>query len=161
MRFKFKIAILIFTIYLLTTFCFASEVYIDREIRPKVIELITHAKQSIDIEVFILSDWEIIRALKKASSRGVRVRIILDPYRRENHYTFDKFLGSQVEIKFYHIKRPAIFHRKFILIDNKTLLIGSCNLSFNGLENNKEIMVEIEDKKVISSILNIINSDFY
>ena len=156
-----KLTILILTIRLLATFSFANEVYIDREIKPKVIELITNAKQSIDIEVFILSDWDIISALKKASSRDVKVRIILDPYCRENHYTFDKFLDSHVEIKFYYIKRPAIFHRKFILINNKTLLIGSCNLSYNGLKNSKEIMVEIEDKKVISSILNIISSGFY
>ena len=77
------------------------------------------------------------------------------------HNCFDKFLNSQVKIKFYHIKRPSIFHRKFILIDNKTLLIGSFNLSFNGLENNKEIMVEIKDKKAINTLLNIINEDFY
>jgi phosphatidylserine/phosphatidylglycerophosphate/cardiolipin synthase-like enzyme len=51
--------------------------------------------------------------------------------------------------------------QKFILIDNKTLLIGSCNLSYNRLENNKEIMMEIFDKEVINSILEILNDDFY
>jgi len=37
----------------------------------------------------------------------------------------------------------------------------SFNLPFNGLENSKEIMVEIKDKKVINTLLNIINEDFY
>ncbi|MCD6539312.1 MAG: phospholipase D family protein [Candidatus Omnitrophica bacterium] len=64
-------------------------------------------------------------------------------------------------MKFYHIKRSAIFHRKLIIIDNKILLIGSCNLSFNGLENNKEIMVEIEDKKIVEILINIFNNDLY
>ncbi|RKX91273.1 MAG: hypothetical protein DRP84_11870 [Spirochaetes bacterium] len=64
-------------------------------------------------------------------------------------------------MKFYHIKRPAIFHRKFIIIDNKIPLIGSCNLSYNGLEKNKEIMIEIVNKKVINSILKILNNDLY
>jgi len=69
--------------------------------------------------MFILSNKDIIKALKRASSRGIKVRIILDPHRRENQYTFDEFLDSSAEVRFYHIKRPAIFHRKFILIDNK------------------------------------------
>ena len=161
MKFKFKIVIFIFITCLLTSLCFAGEVYIDRQIKPKVLELINHAKQSIDIEMFILSDKDIIKALKKASSKGIRIRIILDPYRRENHYTFDEFLDSQVEVRFYRIKRPAIFHRKFILIDNKILLIGSCNLSYNGLENNKEIMVEVSNKSIVNIILEIFNTDFY
>jgi phosphatidylserine/phosphatidylglycerophosphate/cardiolipin synthase-like enzyme len=161
MKFKFKIAILIFAIHLLTVLCFAGEIYIDREIKPKLIELITNAKQSIDIEVFILSDWDVIKALKRASSRGIKVRIILDPIVRENHYTFDKFLDSSAEIRFYHIRRPAIFHRKFILIDNKTLLIGSSNFSYNGLENNKEIMVKITDGKIVDSIRKIFNEDYW
>ena len=161
MKFRFKIVIFIFTIYLLTSLCFADRIYIDHQIKPKILELINNAKKSIDIEMFILSDKDIIKALKKASSRGIKVRIILDPHRKENHYTFDEFLNSQVKIKFYHMKRPAIFHRKFILIDNKTLLIGSFNLSFNGLENNKEIMVEIVNKKAINYILKIFNNDLY
>ena len=161
MKFRFKIVIFIFTIYLLTSLCFADRIYIDHKIKPKILELINSAKQSIDIEMFILSDKDIIKALKKASSHGVKVRIILDPHRKENHHTFDEFLSSQAKIKFYHIKRPAIFHRKFILIHNKTLLIGSFNLSFNGLENNKEIMAEIEDRKVMDSIFEIFINDFH
>ena len=161
MKFKFKIIIFIFTIYLFTSLCFAERIYIDHKIKPRILKLIRNAEKSIDIEMFILSDKDIIKALKKASSHGVKVRIILDPHRKENHHTFDEFLNSQVKIKFYHIKRPAIFHRKFILIDNKTLLIGSFNLSFNGLENNKEIMAEIEDRKVIDSIFEIFINDFH
>ena len=161
MNFKFRIIIFIFTIYLFTSLCFAERIYIDHKIKPRILKLINNAEKSIDIEMFILSDKDIIKALKKASSHGVKVRIILDPHRRENHHTFDEFLNCQVKIRFYHIKRPAIFHRKFILIDSKTLLIGSFNLSYNGLENNKEIMVEIEDRKVIDSIFEIFINDFH
>jgi len=46
-----KLTILILTIHLLATFSFANEVYIDREIRPKVIELIKNAEQFI-LDIF-------------------------------------------------------------------------------------------------------------
>jgi len=110
MKFKFKIIVFAFIIHLLVIlFCEAGEIYIDRQIKPKVIELINNAKRSIDIEMFILSDRDVIKALRKASSRGIRVRIILDPHRRENHYTFDKFLDSAIEVKFYRIKDRLFF----------------------------------------------------
>jgi len=40
MKFKFRILIFIFTTYLLISLSFADEVYIDREIKPRVLELV-------------------------------------------------------------------------------------------------------------------------
>ena len=55
------------------------EVYIDKEIRPAILRLISEAEKQIDIEMYILTDQDVIEVLERAEDRGVEVRVILDP----------------------------------------------------------------------------------
>lgn len=53
----------------------------DAAIRKKALSFITGTKKgdTIDLEMFYLSERSIVRALADASSRGVQIRVILDP----------------------------------------------------------------------------------
>jgi phosphatidylserine/phosphatidylglycerophosphate/cardiolipin synthase-like enzyme len=48
-------------------------------------------------------------------------------------------------------------HTKMILIDHKTLLLGSMNLSANSLDNNREIWILLIDPTIIDEF----SSQFY
>ncbi len=59
-------------------------VYTDREIRPALLELINGAQRSINVEMYVLTDDEVVTALERAEQRGVQVRVILDPNQSGN-----------------------------------------------------------------------------
>jgi len=40
--------------------------------------LIDTATQEVDLAAYVLTDWQVIRALTRAADRGVRVRLYLD-----------------------------------------------------------------------------------
>ena|ERR1700758_840663 len=42
------------------------------------VELIDAAKHEIDLAAYVLTDWPVMQAVKRAADRGVKVRIYLD-----------------------------------------------------------------------------------
>ena len=44
-------------------------------------------------------------------------------------------------------------HAKTLLLDRRTILTGSCNMSNNGLENNKEHMWRIQEPHCVEELL--------
>jgi phosphatidylserine/phosphatidylglycerophosphate/cardiolipin synthase-like enzyme len=49
------------------------------EVRARLLGALAGARRSIDAEVFVLTDADVIAALAAAHRRGVRVRVLLDP----------------------------------------------------------------------------------
>ena len=45
-----------------------------------------------------------------------------------------------------------MLHAKIFTVDGETAILGSANLSFNGMFDNHEIMVEISGKRFVSRI---------
>ena len=62
------------------------------------LKLIESATKSVDMAAFSLTDWPIIAAMKGARSRGVTIRILLDPSQRQ---AYDKIaeIGDVVRVK--------------------------------------------------------------
>lgn len=100
------------------------------------------AKVSIYIEFFIISDGELFKnlteILKKALSRGVKVKIVFDGFgsafklRRKK---LDPLKKAGAEIKVFHRLAPFPLprlnvrdHRKIVVIDDKTAYTGGLNL---------------------------------
>jgi len=137
------------------------EVYVDKEIKPVILRLIYEADKTIDIQMYILSDQDVIEALERAEDRGVEVRVILDPGRRYNLKCIDELRREGVEIKWYPINKPALMHRKLAIFDREKILLGSANWSGNGLTNNKEIDVLIDDSPTVKKIAEIFSNDWY
>ena len=63
--------------------------------------------------------------------------VILEKYRIQNNQkTFDELSSYGIAAKC--IKIYELTHSKFMLIDGKTLLVGSINFSNNALNTNRE-----------------------
>jgi phosphatidylserine/phosphatidylglycerophosphate/cardiolipin synthase-like enzyme len=136
-------------------------VYVDKEIKPVILRLIYETDKTIDIQMYILSDQDVIEALERAEDRGVEVRIILDPSRRYNLKYIDELRREGVEIKWYPVNKPALMHRKLAIFDREKILLGSANWSRNGLTNNKEITVLIDDIRTVDRVADIFSDDWY
>lgn len=115
-----------------------------------VIKLIDGAKRNIDIIVY---DWRwyendpghIVQqfnlALIRAVRRGVQVRAIL------NAPEIIQKLNS-VGIKARNLKDKRVLHSKMMLIDQKTLVIGSHNYTSNAFTRNLEMSIVTEYETV-------------
>jgi phosphatidylserine/phosphatidylglycerophosphate/cardiolipin synthase-like enzyme len=158
-----KYLIIFATVVVFTSLAQTGEVkvYVDEEIKPAILKLIYEADEQIDIQIYILTDQDVIRALERAEDRGVEVKIILDPNQRYNLKHVDQLKREGIEIKWYPVNKPALMHRKMAIFDKEKVLLGSANWSRNGLTNNKEINVFIDDTKVADELVEIFSDDWY
>ena len=136
-------------------------VYTDREIRPALLELLNGAQETIDVQMYVLTDDEVVLALERAEQRGVQVRVILDPNQSSNQKHVERLKVHGVEIKWFPINKPAQMHRKLAIVDGKRLFAGSVNWSYNGLARNEELMLLVEDAEIARKLDEIFAGDWY
>ena len=136
-------------------------VYTDREIRTALLELLNQAEQTIDVEMYVLTDDEVVLALERAEQRGVQVRVILDPNQSGNQKHLERLKVHGVEVKWFPVNKPAQMHRKLAIVDGKQLFAGSVNWSYNGLARNEELMLLVEDSEIARKLDEIFAGDWY
>ncbi len=151
------------TVVILTSSVYAQEiqVYIDREVKPAILDLISEAEKEIDVEVYIFTDQDMIKALQQAETRGVEVRIILDPNQASNLKNVDQLKNRGAEVKWYPVTKPAQMHRKVAIFDRKKIFLGSTNWTHNGFTKNCEINLLTDDPQTIAKIEEIFGRDWY
>ncbi|MEK6982785.1 MAG: phospholipase D-like domain-containing protein [Candidatus Micrarchaeota archaeon] len=127
----------------------------------QIISLIDSSQKTIDIEMYTFSSQKIILALKRAESRGVKIRVILEKRieSKNNQKTFDELSSYGIAAK-WASKIYELTHSKFMLIDGKTLLVGSINFSNNALNTNREAGVIIQNQNVIEDFKNVFEQDW-
>ena len=100
------------------------------------VALIDGAKGSIDVAAYVLTDREVIEALKRAADRGVEVRVWRDGGMAEKVGDFDvAAIVAPDDPGFAMREKPAgpLMHLKGYCIDGATLRTGSANFSRSGL----------------------------
>jgi phosphatidylserine/phosphatidylglycerophosphate/cardiolipin synthase-like enzyme len=119
---------------------------IDRFILP----LLENARQSIDVVSFDVNLPSVVNALIAAHQRGVQVRVIYDGEEGDAEVDND-FVGLFNGVEALHEagvpmvdggRSNGLMHNKIILIDGKTLVMGSWNVSYNDtFRNNNNVLV--------------------
>jgi len=112
------------------------------EIRPLAMALINAARDSLDLELFVLTDTGIVHALEAAAVRGVRVRILLDPSQPSSTPSYAALRRDGIDVRWYR-SRGELLHAKAIIADATSLLFGSANWSGGGFERNHELDIDI------------------
>ena len=137
------------------------QVYTDREIRPALLEFLNGAEKSIDVEMYVLTDAEVIDAIERAEDRGVQVRLILDPNQSSSQAHVERLKRHGVEVKWFPVNKPAQMHRKLATVDGTKLSAGSVNWTHNGLAKNEELMLIVEDPEIARKLDEIFAEDWY
>ncbi len=95
---------------------------------------------------YLVPDESILRALRSAAARGVRVQLIVPEHvdsfltRYASRSSFDDLLSSGVEIYLY---RGGLLHTKSITVDGQLSMFGTANLDMRSLWLNYEISLFI------------------
>lgn len=101
------------------------------------VELIARAQKTIDLAAYVLSDRNVIAALSEAASRGVAVRIYLDPEQFHRVGAAHDDLLALINQPNVRAKlksdRDDLMHLKSYAVDGRFLRGGSANFSWSGL----------------------------
>ena len=128
-----------------------------------ILNLLDKATNSIDITIYLLSDRKIIEKIKELKNKNINIRIILEkaPFGggSGNYKVFNELLNIGINIK-YSDPRFALTHAKYIVIDKKEAFIMTSNLTYSGLNNDRDFIFYTSDNNIINELNNIFENDF-
>lgn len=109
----------------------------------EIVNQIKISKSSIDIALYGWSNTpEIINALIKAKSRGVKIRLVYDTSKGNYYPDIDSIINLADEKSTDTPKE--IMHNKFIIFDNSKVITGSMNFANTGLSGfNSDCLILI------------------
>lgn len=133
-------------------------------------EIIKGCKYKLDIAQFYISSEQgklfedILKLIKKASRRGVKIRILIDEsfYRKYPQSADDLDAGENIEvrkIKFSEIV-GGVMHAKYFIADDEIVFIGSQNFDWRALEHIQEIGVKIRNKELAKKVGTVFEMDW-
>ncbi len=129
-----------------------------RSHRRVFLPLIRRARQSITIATaYFLPTGRVQRALYRARRRGVRVRVIVPAQsdvpmvQRATRHLYARLLRHGIEV---YERQNQMLHSKVMVVDGRTVVLGSCNLDprslwwnleFNGVIHSAAMAAAVED----------------
>lgn len=124
----------------------------------KIFDLIRDAKYEIKLEVYEFSYRQLADALIIARNNNVSIKVILEPSVYNNNVMFNYLINNGIDVTW--ATKFHVTHSKFMIIDDKIVLVGSMNWSENSIKNNREASVIIYSKEVSRKFEEIFDADF-
>jgi len=128
-----------------------------------VVDFLDKAQHSIDITIYLLSDRKVIEKLKELNNKNIQIRIILEktPFGGGsiNYKTFNELKKIGVNIK-YSNPKFSLTHAKYIIIDQKEAFIMTSNLTYSGLNDDRDFIFYTSDNIIVHELNNIFEGDF-
>ncbi len=123
------------------SFFFSPSIIVSPYDGDEILDFINSAEQSLDVEVYLISSTEVIDAFADAKERGVRVRVIVDAgvYEEGNDWVLERLAENGIPVKYGSGHKR--YHSKFIIKDGKAVIVGSHNLSYSALYQNREVSI--------------------
>jgi phosphatidylserine/phosphatidylglycerophosphate/cardiolipin synthase-like enzyme len=112
--------------------------------RSPILQELEAAERTITLQVYLLSDNEIIEALERAAARGVEVRVLLEehPFGGSglNPKAFERLEAADVGVRWGN---PVFTfsHVKTIVIDREVAIVMNLNLTVSAFTRNREFGV--------------------
>lgn len=131
--------------------------------RTPIIDAINKAQKEILVEVYLLSDKEIISALESAKKRGIIVNVMLEEHPfgggSLNNQSSQALIKNGVTIK-WTSSTFSLTHEKSIVIDNKKVFILSQNLTAASFSKNREYDILDTDPADVGQVREIFINDW-
>jgi phosphatidylserine/phosphatidylglycerophosphate/cardiolipin synthase-like enzyme len=120
------------------------------------VALIDQAERSIDMAAYVLTDWQVINALKQAAGRGIRVRVYLDPSQLTHAEAQAPFreLGTTLGVEMRVKRGDALMHMKSMAIDGMTLRTEAANFSASGEKQQDNDLIVVRSAEAAATFEN-------
>lgn len=125
-----------------------------------MLEAVSQARRSVDLEIYIFADDRIgqqfLQALTRAAAGGARVRVLADAYGSLllPQRFFDPLIQAGGDVRFFNPLRFHQFgvrnHRKLLVCDDQSAFVGGANISesYDGDGINRgwfDLMIKIQN----------------
>jgi cardiolipin synthase A/B len=128
-----------------------------------ILEAINGATKSLRIKMFIFSDPSILKAVIDAQHRGVKVRIMLNPARRdgesENKETHKKLAAAGVEVIDSNPEYD-VTHEKSMVVDDTTAFVSSLNLDTKNLTETRDYAIVTSHAHEVAEVIECFEADW-
>jgi phosphatidylserine/phosphatidylglycerophosphate/cardiolipin synthase-like enzyme len=140
------------------------EIIVAPENSSRILDLLYKANRSIYMEVYVLTNNEVVSLLYNLSKRGVEVLIVLSgrvvggiPASENNSIKI--LTGAGAKVRFNYDFR--FVHSKVFVIDNESVILGSINPSYYDFNVDKGLDIAIHNSTIAKIFASIIIADFY
>ena len=128
-----------------------------------IIDPINAACHSLNIRMFLFTDPTLLDAVIAAKRRGVHVRVMLNPARRDgtsdNDVTRKALQAAGVAVKDSSTEF-AVTHQKSMVIDNRVGFIESLNWETRDLTETRDYAVETTKKSEVAEMVRCFDADW-
>lgn len=134
-----------------------------------IIRAINHAKQSIKMTMYLLTDQQVIDALIASAQRGINVRVLLEktPFEtpgKPSQPSPQKGVYDELKTAGVHVKwtNPAfnLTHEKSMIIDHHTAYIMTLNQTYAAFTQNREYGIIDTDENDVAEIEHVFDNDW-
>ncbi|HXI60095.1 MAG TPA: phospholipase D-like domain-containing protein [Polyangia bacterium] len=127
-----------------------------------IIDLIRGARRSVALEIYLLTDGDVLAALVDARAAGRQVSVILEPHPfgadGANRAAYDRLGAAGAEVT-WASARFALTHTKLLVVDGRQAAIMTSNLTHAGLNSNREYLAVDQRPADVAAAQAIIDAD--
>lgn len=141
-----------------------SLIVLPDESRKPIVSAIAAASKTIRIKMFVFSDARLLRAVIAARTRGVNVRVLLNPARRNGEHDNDQsrkaLAGAGVHVR---DANPTfeVTHEKSLVIDDDVALVQSLNWTPANLTDTRDYAVVTKTSHEVAEIIDCFEADWH
>ncbi|NYF53138.1 phospholipase D-like domain-containing protein [Tunturiibacter gelidoferens] len=128
-----------------------------------ILDAIHGAKDSIRVKMFVFSDPTLLQAVMEAHQRGVKVRVMLNPERRdgekENGESRIALTDAGIEVL---DSNPCfdLTHEKSMVIDDRMAFVESLNWETKNLTETRDYAIVTTHKHEVEEIMECFDADW-
>lgn len=120
-----------------------------------ITDAINNAEKTLLIKMFLFSDPELLKAVVAAKDRGVKVKVMLNPARRngeeENRETRTVLEAAGIEVRDTN-PEFIITHEKSMVVDNRLAFVKSLNWETKNLTETRDYAIITSHPKEVDEI---------
>ena len=128
-----------------------------------ILDAIDGAKKSLRVKMFLFSDPSLLNAVIAARQRGLKVRIMLNPARRdgesENRESRKQLEAGGVEVIDTNPKYD-VTHEKSMVVDDRTAFIKSLNWETKNLTETRDYAIVTSHAHEVDEIIECFEADW-
>lgn len=126
------------------------------KIESKLVSLVSSAKQSIYFMAFQFTEADLGSAMAARAQAGVTVSGVFETTGSQTQFSqYGKL--KKLGLPVYQDGNPYLMHHKVIIVDEKTVVLGSYNFSSSAEKSNDENILIIDDPTLAASFLEEFN----
>src|SRR5271169_2987045 len=128
-----------------------------------ILDAIDGATKSLRVKMFIFSDPSLLKAVIAAQQRGVKVRIMLNPARRDGQ-SENKESGKKLEAGGVEVidSNPEydVTHEKSMVVDDSTAFVKSLNWETKNLTETRDYAIITSHAHEVAEIIECFEADW-